>query len=76
KVLSDERYQDLVSEYQERGSEFNTQEYESWTSEKARIEQQLECIEVDKARLSEVSAQKEGVLNTILELRRELQTKR
>ncbi|EGR2556679.1 histidinol phosphatase [Vibrio alginolyticus] len=76
KVLSDERYQDLVSEYQERGSEFNTQEYESWTSEKVRIEQQLECIEVDKARLSEVSAQKEGVLNTMLELRRELQTKR
>ncbi|MEZ8288176.1 TrlF family AAA-like ATPase [Vibrio sp. 10N.237.312.B06] len=76
KKQSEQRYQDIVADYEERGVEFNSQEYEEWLREKETIEVQLAAIEEDKLRRESILEEKEELLSEIRGLRSELQSNR
>lgn len=76
KEQSEQRYKDVVANYQKRGVTFNSDEYEEWLDERNQIEQQLLTIEVDKARRIKNLESQENTLTELIEMREELQTKR
>lgn len=76
KNQSQQRYRETVDNYQQRGVEFNSLEYEEWVREKTRIERQLITISEEKQRRTAVLEEKDTVLSEILNLRAELQRNR
>lgn len=72
----EKHYEEVVSDYKERGIEFNTTEYELWIQERYRIEKQLEITVKKKSRVDDICEKKEELLTNLFALRTDLVNKR
>ncbi|AOS97838.1 hypothetical protein AUP74_02436 [Microbulbifer aggregans] len=70
------RYHEVVSEYKNRGEEFDPAQYEMWLQTRNRIKEKLGRIEELKDRLEEKKKLSRKSLKNVFVLRRRLQIKR